>query len=1381
MKRDTLAIQGYDKVDYIVHIADIHIRNVQRHNEYRKVFQSVYDYIDKIKSQYPDKKGIVYLAGDIVHAKLEMSPELVSMTYTLFDEVSKRLPTILITGNHDCYSGDHEVLTSYGWVRIDDYVNDNRTDVVATFDSSKREIVFDSPTGLIKKRFAGDMVGIRSPNADMLVTPNHRVIHYTHANDKLSTRPASDIKIGMNIPVSGMVKEFVPDKYAELLGFSFADATFVEKSSTSHRVQFHFTKRRKIEYLSGLLDEIGYSYNVREQKDGTFYISIYSELATKIFQYFGGKKELKWGMVNEDRSFVRSFLTGYLEGDGSTSNKSFYSYTNINATNIEILGTMMHLVGAVSKVKLGGKFTGNYENSKIQYVGNCTFSNALKTTTVQDISSVPYDDDVYCLEVPTSYLLVRRNGKIFVSGNCNLKNSHRLDALTPIVSALENRNFHYLKDSGIYTLCDIDFIVWSVFDKAADFILPQDVESSNKKVVLYHGPVDRSGNDMGYEISNPSVTPDMFRGAYAGLLGDIHRYQYLNTAHTVCYPGSLVQQNHGESLKHGFVVWNFEGEKPVPTFVHVPNEYGYYTVDIDDGKIVNDMTDVPSKPRLRIRVANTSSTIVSQIVSKLKRDYEVDEYAVVPVNKVKGVSTAQYVREAMVDVRSVDYQNGLIKQYLESKHGIVDDETYEAVCEVNREMNRKTTPLNSIRSVVWIPKKFEFSNMFSYGEDNVVNFENLHGLYGLFGPNASGKSSVFDALMFCMFDKCSRTTKASEVMNNQTNEFKCSLDFDLLGKNYRIEKVATKGSKGNVKVDITFFTYEDGKTIPLNGKDRDETNSIIRSYIGSYDDFVLTTMALQTNGSNFTDKAQRERKDLLADFMDISIFDELYQIANEEAKEVKAVLKDYLKKDYYTIKHNALNEIDNLKQLKTSVEDDKVVLQSQIDSVSAEVNQLRVELRSVESDVKDIDIDSVQSNLSKYLVTVDKIEEELVSLRGVLAKETSEVDELSAVVNSFPEEDTTPTARDTYSVLLKDHRAISSEIAKLESVIQMKHGKLKKLHEEHEYDPNCKYCMNNVFVKDALETQDSVVVDEELLKVKKEQSDTLQKSMDEMSVRVRQYELYSEAVSNRNVADNKRMQTENSIVKKESDIVTIRTAIDKARNDIRRYESAKDDIQYNNTKEKRIGELNSEISELRMKVSKCDSSIIEYLGTIAHNQRLVEECDEMRAKIVEKERTNKALELYVKSVHRDGVPNTLISDTLPAIEREANSILSGITQFNVVFDMDGKNISTMIAYGEENYWPLELASGMERFIASLAIRSALVSITNLPKPNFIAIDEGFGVIDHENFTSVSYLFDYLKSQFDFIIIISHLDVLRDMVENIIEFTKIEGKSKLELL
>ena len=141
------------------------------------------------------------------------------------------------------------------------------------------------------------------------------------------------------------------------------------------------------------------------------------------------------------------------------------------------------------------------------------------------------------------------------------------------------------------------------------------------------------------------------------------------------------------------------------------------------------------------------------------------------------------------------------------------------------------------------------------------------------------------------------------------------------------------------------------------------------------------------------------------------------------------------------------------------------------------------------------------------------------------------------------------------------------------------------------------------------------------------------------------------------------------------------------------------------------------------------------------------------------------------AIKRDGIPYELISKAIPTIEGAVNDILSQIVDFSMILEMDGKNINCYIVYDNDNVWPLELSSGMERFISSLAMRVGLINVSNLPAPNFLAIDEGWGTMDSDNLNSVYNLFQYLKSQFQFTMIVSHIDSMRDAVDTLLEIKK----------
>ena len=68
---------------------------------------------------------------------------------------------------------------------------------------------------------------------------------------------------------------------------------------------------------------------------------------------------------------------------------------------------------------------------------------------------------------------------------------------------------------------------------------------------------------------------------------------------------------------------------------------------------------------------------------------------------------------------------------------------------------------------------------------------------------------------------------------------------------------------------------------------------------------------------------------------------------------------------------------------------------------------------------------------------------------------------------------------------------------------------------------------------------------------------------------------------------------------------------------------------------------------------------------------------------------------------------------------------------------------------------------------------------HLPVIRVSDLDEGFGALDADNMGTMHSLFDFLKSNFEFIIIISHLDAMRDMVDKQLEVRKENGFSKID--
>jgi exonuclease SbcC len=116
--------------------------------------------------------------------------------------------------------------------------------------------------------------------------------------------------------------------------------------------------------------------------------------------------------------------------------------------------------------------------------------------------------------------------------------------------------------------------------------------------------------------------------------------------------------------------------------------------------------------------------------------------------------------------------------------------------------------------------------------------------------------------------------------------------------------------------------------------------------------------------------------------------------------------------------------------------------------------------------------------------------------------------------------------------------------------------------------------------------------------------------------------------------------------------------------------------------------------------------------------------------------------------------------------------LQGVVDFTIelILDDDSNSLDIFINYGDKRRI-IELCSGMEKFISSLAIRVALTNISTLPKTNIFIIDEGFGSLDDQGVDACNRLLVSLKKYFKSIFVITHVDSVKEIVDHIIDITK----------
>lgn len=100
-------------IRYIYHISDIHIRMYSRHDEYRCVFDKLYGFL---REQPP---GIVVITGDILHNKIDLTPECCTLVYEFCKNLGEIFPTFLIAGNHDALLNNRDRMDSLSSIFLD--------------------------------------------------------------------------------------------------------------------------------------------------------------------------------------------------------------------------------------------------------------------------------------------------------------------------------------------------------------------------------------------------------------------------------------------------------------------------------------------------------------------------------------------------------------------------------------------------------------------------------------------------------------------------------------------------------------------------------------------------------------------------------------------------------------------------------------------------------------------------------------------------------------------------------------------------------------------------------------------------------------------------------------------------------------------------------------------------------------------------------------------------------------------------------------------------------------------------------------------------------------------------------------------------------------
>jgi len=951
----------------------------------------------------------------------------------------------------------------------------------------------------------------------------------------------------------------------------------------------------------------------------------------------------------------------------------------------------------------------------------------------------------------------------------NLKNSTRQDALSPIVKALNLPDLHLLKSAGeVLVGPHIAFNVLSVFDED-NWVMPSDPDRIN--IALYHGSVSGVKTDTGWVMTRGDHDVSIFGGHDFAMLGDIHKTnQILDTEGRVRYAGSTVQQNHGETNDKGFLIWEIE-DKDTFTVKHhaLLNPKPFKTIELTPKGRMPKGTKVPPGARLRL-VSNNNLPldIMRKAVEVAKHRFKPE--SITFLNRAAGERGTVEIGTGfkVENLRDKGVQENLIREYLadyEPSEGML-----ERVFELNRKYNSQIEETEEVaRNVNWNINKFEWDNLFNYGEDNSVDFTKLNGIIGIFGKNYSGKSSIVDGLLYTMFNTTSKNERKNYNIINQNKKDCCGrVELQVGDRTYTIERTSekyVKKLKGEVtneaRTNLEFSGLDPmtGEEISLNGTTRNETDAHIRKRFGTVEDFLLTSMSSQLDSLSFIKEGSTRRKEILAKFLDLDIFERKFKLAHEDSGDLKALLRRVGENNYdndiimaEVQRDEAQKELDNevfiseqLRHDLSDAETNYVSLTEQIDSIPAERLDIKLLLEnkvSLEKKIEETNINIVE--LKEEIVGYDK---KLKDYDDFLT--TIDIEDLLQQKKEYDDfkqkyDDTVNRAR----LMDNEYRVMNKKVELLDEVPC------------GDSFPMCQFIRDAHLAAVELPSLEVEIIDK-IEEAKDYKTKVVSVNSGEM---IEIIDKYNDIIIQKNNIEIEKRDNKVSIERLYSKIKTYRNDLLETDTKVSLYEDKKELIQnIENLIASRI-EVQTLIHITKESIQEYDEMVNQHNRHIGSLEQKVHALKEKKQELYDIREEYAAYDLFMRCTHSNGIAYDIIKKRLPVINSEIAKVLSHIVDFEVAFQEDGRKLDILIKHPKHDRRPIEMGSGAEKTITAMAIRLALLSVSSLPKGNIFILDEPGTALDAENMEGFVRILQLIKMYFKTVVLISHLDSLKDIVD-----------------
>ena len=626
-----------------------------------------------------------------------------------------------------------------------------------------------------------------------------------------------------------------------------------------------------------------------------------------------------------------------------------------------------------------------------------------------------------------------------------------------------------------------------------------------------------------------------------------------------------------------------------------------------------------------------------------------------------------------------------------------------------------------------------------------------------------------------MFNTTSKNERKNyNIINQNRKNCKGTIELQIGEKVYNIERKSEKYVKRLKGVETnearTFLDFTQDEDLSLNGTTRNETDANIRKQFGTIEDFLLTSMASQLDSLSFIKEGSTKRKEILAKFLDLEIFENKFKLAKDDSSDLKAVIRRIGDVNYdndialaEVLRDEAQKKLEvdkaTCSMLRSRVgtyEETYKNLSDQIDSIPTE--RLNIKKLLERKTQLSNNVDSTKENISELKQEIVDFDQKLQSYDDFLT--TINIEELLEEKKQYDifkrrYDDTINRAR----IMDNDYKGMSKKLTLLDEVPC-----------GSSYVSSCK------FIADAHNASvEMPVLEKTIIEKIEEAKDYKEKIVTvDSAAMVALIDSYNETIIAKNGIEIEKRDNKVSIEKLFAKIKTMTGELEETNNKISLYEDNKEAIQ-------NIENLISSREETRKKIKKTENEISDFEGTLStHNRTIgsleqkVEDLLEKKQDLIDIRAEFAAYDLFMRCMHSNGIAYDIIKRRLPVINEEIAKTISNIVDFEVFFQEDGNKLDVLIKHPNYEARPIEMGSGAEKTLASMGIRLALLSVSSLPKGNIFILDEPGTALDAENMEGFVRMLDLVKTYFKTVILISHLDSLKDIVDMEITIDKKDG-------